>query len=208
MARKAPAKRLSADVPSDTPAKGTSKARVKNAAGDSAPGGFSEFTEEQKIAWTYFLKAYKVVVEDVDKDLREGSDITLAEYEILLGVSEAGGRLRFIDLSRNTLLSQSRISRQIDALQAKGLLKREITATDRRATFAVMTPKGWRAWQAAQSPFGSACRKHFLDLIPAAQLKSFTHVLELLLEDPGFYVRNREMLRQAREANGLPPSSD
>ena len=78
------------------------------------------------MTWVLFLKAYKSVVDRVDRELRRGSPISLAEFEILHMVTVAHGRIRFIDLAKVTLLSQSRISRQIDSLQQKGFLFREV----------------------------------------------------------------------------------
>lgn len=154
--------------------------------------------------WMYFLKAYKAVVERVDKDLRSASPLTLAEFELLHLVIRAHGRIRFIDLARVTLLSQSRISRQIDALQAKGFLHREITATDRRATYAVLTPAGRKAYDGAFQPFLQAYHEEFADLIPARDLKSFGEVLLSLLKEPDYSARVTAVMDAARAANTAP----
>ena len=151
--------------------------------------------------WMYFLKAYKAVVERVDKDLRAASHLTLAEFELLHLVIRAHGRIRFIDLARVTLLSQSRISRQIDALQAKGFLYREITASDRRATFAVLTPAGRDAYDGAFQPFLQAYHEEFAGLIPAGDLKPFGEVLLSLLKEPDYSARVTAVMDAARAAN-------
>lgn len=151
--------------------------------------------------WMYFLKAYKAVVERVDKDLRAASHLTLAEFELLHLVIRAHGRIRFIDLARVTLLSQSRISRQIDALQAKGFLYREITASDRRATFAVLTPAGREAYDGAFQPFLQAYHEEFAGLIPAGDLKPFGEVLLSLLKEPDYSARVTAVMDAARAAN-------
>jgi DNA-binding MarR family transcriptional regulator len=161
------------------------------------------FNEEERHAWSYFLKAYKVATEGVDKSLRENSPLSLAEFEILHKVGLTGGRIRFIDLARITLLSQSRISRQIDALQAKGFLRREITASDNRATFAVVTTEGERALEAAMEPFARAYHRHFLDIIPKGRLSSFSSVLRLLMQNEDYVSVYRETIERARADNGL-----
>jgi DNA-binding MarR family transcriptional regulator len=161
------------------------------------------FNEEERHAWSYFLKAYKVATEGVDKSLRENSALSLAEFEILHKVGLTGGRIRFIDLARITLLSQSRISRQIDALQAKGFLRREITASDNRATFAVITTEGQRALEAALEPFAQAYHRHFLDIIPKGRLSSFSSVLRLLMQNEDYVAVYRETIERARADNGL-----
>jgi DNA-binding MarR family transcriptional regulator len=161
------------------------------------------FSEEELHAWSYFLKAYKVATEGVDKSLRENSALSLAEFEMLHKVALTGGRIRFIDLARITLLSQSRVSRQIDALQAKGFLRREITASDNRATFAAITTEGQRALEAALEPFAQAYRRYFLDIIPKGRLSSFSGVLRLLMQNEDYVAVYRETIERARANNGL-----
>ena len=100
---------------------------------------FSELPTNTQRLWHTYIKAYKVVTEAVDRELKDGGLLSLAEYEVVAAVDSAGGRLRFIDLAKVTLLSQSRVSRQVDALQNKGLLRKDTTDRDRRATFAIIT---------------------------------------------------------------------
>lgn len=152
----------------------------------AAEHSYLDLSEERRRAWSYFLKAYKVVVDAVDTGVRSGAPISLAEYELLLHVKRAGDRIRFIDLANLTLLSQSRISRQIDSLQERGLLNREITDSDRRATYAVMTPAGQIALDQAGEAFVGAFHRHFLDLIPEDQLSVLTRILEPLLPDADY----------------------
>lgn len=148
----------------------------------SSARGFLNFPEATRQPWSYFLRSYKGVVDGVDREIRDGAAINLAEYEILLQIKRSGGRMRFIDLANRTLLSQSRISRQIDSLQAKGLLYREITDADRRATFAVLTKAGQKVFDTADQVFVRALHAHFLDRIPEDQLGKLTNILAGLLD--------------------------
>lgn len=123
---------------------------------------------EQWAVWGLFLKAFKVVtdqVDQVDKALKAEAPVSLPEFEILHILKNNSGRMRLIDLATGTLLSQSRISRQVDALQAKGFLVREVSEADRRATYAVLTPEGLRTYELASQPFLRAYNKHFADLV-------------------------------------------
>ncbi|WP_091743118.1 MarR family winged helix-turn-helix transcriptional regulator [Phenylobacterium immobile] len=120
---------------------------------------------EQWMVWGLFLKAFKVVTDQVDKALKAEAPVSLPEFEILHILKNNDGRMRLIDLATGTLLSQSRISRQVDALQAKGFLVREVSEADRRATYAVLTPEGVRTYDLASQPFLRAYYKHFADLI-------------------------------------------
>jgi DNA-binding MarR family transcriptional regulator len=179
----------------------TRKSAASLARSNPAEHGYEDFAFDHQRAWSFYLKAYKVVVGALDKGLREQSRISLAEYELLLYINHVGGRIRFIDLARITLLSQSRISRQIDALQRKGFLKREITDSDRRATFAVLTAEGRKAWDEAQLPFASVFHANFLDLIPEDRLAGFSDILRRLLQDPHHFTVTRDIVNQTKAKN-------
>ena len=116
-------------------------------------------------------------------------------------VNDAGGRIRFIDLARISNLSQSCISRQVDSLQARGFLNREVTDSDRRATFAVLTAAGKAAFDQAEQPFLAAYYTEFRDLIPEADVESFRRVLGLLLREPDYPRQAMQLLDAAFEQN-------
>ena len=161
--------------------------------------GFPEPPEEE--AWIYFLRAFKAVIDRADRHLRAGSELTLAEFEILFIVSSAHGSIRFIDLATITLLSQSRISRQIDALQSKGLVLRKITDSDRRATFATLTPKGRNIYDAAHGRFLETYHADFKDLVPPKNLDAFHDTLKDLLQEPDYAERIASIFATTREVN-------
>jgi DNA-binding MarR family transcriptional regulator len=163
-------------------------------------------TLEEWGLWIYFLKAYKVVVDGIDKELRDEAPVSLAEFELLHLLRIADGRMRFIDLANITLLSQSRISRQVDALQSKGYLIREITASDRRATYAILTPEGERVHSRAIGPFTKALRSDFVDLVPKSKRPLLSELLKALLQTPDFREKAAEILRQARIVNSKSSS--
>ncbi len=130
-----------------------------------------------------FLHAHKVVNERVDRDLRAVSPLSVTEFEVLWRINRAGGSMRFIALSHEVKLSQSRVSRQIDSLQHKGYVLRETTNQNRRATFAVMTDLGRAVYQKAEQPFQQAWRTHFLDCMSPEDLKTFGRMLCSLIGD-------------------------
>jgi len=65
------------------------------------------------------------------------------EFEVLLRLSRSPrGQLRMTDLSAQTSLTTSGVTRVIDRLGRDGLVCREACPTDRRSSFAVITAKG------------------------------------------------------------------
>jgi DNA-binding MarR family transcriptional regulator len=66
-----------------------------------------------------------------------------AEFEILVRLARTPGRrLRMADLTAQTVLSSSGITRAVDRLERAGLVLRRACPTDRRGTFAVLTEAG------------------------------------------------------------------
>jgi MarR family transcriptional regulator, 2-MHQ and catechol-resistance regulon repressor len=64
-------------------------------------------------------------------------------FEVLLRLSRSpGGTLRMSDLAAQTGLTPSGLTRALDRLVATGLCSRESCETDRRVTFATLTPTG------------------------------------------------------------------
>jgi DNA-binding MarR family transcriptional regulator len=152
-------------------------------------------SQEPKLTWTAwqgFLRAYKVVRDRLDKALRDAGPLSLTEFDVLYCVKDAGGRMRYIDLSKAVFLSQSRVSRQIVSLEEKGYLTREATDTDRRATFAVLTPAGRKVLLEAEEPLRQAWHKHFLHHIPPTELKTFTRIMHSLIEEKGHWVYDED----------------
>lgn len=64
-------------------------------------------------------------------------------FEVLLRlVRTPGHRLRMSDLAAQTTLSASGLTRLVDRLVAQGLVQRAACPSDRRGSFAVLTPEG------------------------------------------------------------------
>jgi MarR family transcriptional regulator, 2-MHQ and catechol-resistance regulon repressor len=73
-----------------------------------------------------------------------------AEFEALLRLARSPhGRLRMTDLTAQTSLTSSGITRVVDRLVDRGLVCREACPTDRRSTYAVITGAGQQLIDAA-----------------------------------------------------------
>ncbi len=69
--------------------------------------------------------------------------LSLTEFEVLLRLARSPGRqLRMSDLSAQTSLSTSGITRMVDRLERDGLVVRQACPTDRRGLLAVLTNAG------------------------------------------------------------------
>ena len=97
----------------------------------------------QQDAWRAYLVGTTLLMERMDRDLREGHDLSLPEYEILVRLSEATGRrLRMAELADSVKNSRSRITHTIARMERAGLVQRQQCPSDGRGVFAQLTPVG------------------------------------------------------------------
>ena len=78
-------------------------------------------TPAEQSAWRNFGEAHRLVFAQLERQLQTDHDLSHADYEILVRLSEAAGRrLRMSDLAEATLSSRSRLSHAVARLEALG----------------------------------------------------------------------------------------
>jgi DNA-binding MarR family transcriptional regulator len=80
--------------------------------------------------------------EELDAALRAEAGVSHAEYEAMMQLLQHGARLPMGELAELTLFSQSGITRVVDRLERKGLVRREFSPDNRRVIYAVLTMEG------------------------------------------------------------------
>ncbi len=129
-------------------------------------------------AWRLFLTAHPRVLRRLAAELERERNLPLAWYEVLLWLNAAPKRrLRLQDLARSVLLSQSRITRLIDAMVAAGLVRREPSADDRRGSYAVLSEAGRRRLRAAAPTHLRGIEEHFTSHLTDAEVQALTSAL-------------------------------
>jgi DNA-binding MarR family transcriptional regulator len=135
-------------------------------------------------AWRAFLDAQASLLRRLGADLIEEEDITLAEYDVLLQLSFApDGRLRMTELSDRVRLSPSGLTRLVDRLVRRGLVKRGRCASDRRGSYAILTAAGRGRLRRASPIHLRGIREHFSKHLSPAQLEAVAEALEPLGRD-------------------------
>ncbi len=72
-----------------------------------------------------------------------GAGVSMSEFEVLLRLSRSDAtRLRMSDLATQANLSSSGLTRLVDRLEARDLVRRQACPSDGRGSFAVLTPEG------------------------------------------------------------------
>jgi DNA-binding MarR family transcriptional regulator len=109
-------------------------------------------------AWVAFLRAHAAITRELSAQLQRRHGLTLNDYEVLLHLSRAeGGRMRRVDLAQSVILTASGITRLLDGLERSGLVGKETCASDRRVSYAKLTPAG-------DAKLREAGRSHLLDI--------------------------------------------
>jgi DNA-binding MarR family transcriptional regulator len=119
---------------------------------------------QEQETWRTLLRHALLMLDHLDSELRQAHDIGLADYEILVRLSEAPNqRLRMSDLADRALVSRSRLTHRVDRLVGAGLVGRERCPTDRRGVEAVLTPAGLVRLEEAAPTHVAGVRRYAID---------------------------------------------
>ena len=97
----------------------------------------------QQRAWRAYLVGTTLLMDRLDRDLREQHSLSMPEYEILVRLSEAPDhRMRMAVLAGSISHSRSRVTHTVARLEKDGLVTRNACVSDGRGVEAVLTEKG------------------------------------------------------------------
>jgi DNA-binding MarR family transcriptional regulator len=147
---------------------------------DSGPRLFSE---EQAQAFLGLIRAGSALERALDRGLADEHGIGLHQFEILLflATSSVDHSMAMTELRRRTPLSQSRVSRVVSGLEAKGLVRRESDPTDSRAVTVVLTPQGMATFEAARPQHRLDLEQHLFSIMSDAEIRTLARITTKLL---------------------------
>lgn len=121
-------------------------------------------------AWRAYVVASALLAYRLHRDLQERHGLALADYEILVRLSEAPeGRIRMSSLAGLVASSKSRLSHQVGRMERAGLVHREECPSDARGVFAVLTEHGRRVLEEAAPTHVEGVRAHLVDQLSPAE---------------------------------------
>jgi DNA-binding MarR family transcriptional regulator len=118
-------------------------------------------SDQQFEAWKAFLRAQSGLIRTLDRELMAEQGLPITFFDVLAQLSAAGGQLRMSELADAVLLSRSGVTRLVDRMERDGLVRREQCETDRRASYATLTPEGKRAFKRAKPVHLRGIAEHF-----------------------------------------------
>jgi DNA-binding MarR family transcriptional regulator len=141
--------------------------------------------EGEMRAWRALLRTTADLLAVLDNELQEAHGLSLADYEVLVRISEAPDEyVRMTDLANDLHLSPSGITRRIDGLVKAGLVERTRCPTDRRGANAVLTDAGRKVLENAAPTHVEGVRAHFIDRLSERQLTNLAAALANVVVDP------------------------
>jgi len=90
---------------------------------------------DQQRSWRAFLVGTTLLMDRLDRELREQHQLSLPEYEILVRLSEADrNRLRMAMLADSVSHSRSRVTHTVSRMETAGLVVRDACLDDGRGS--------------------------------------------------------------------------
>lgn len=125
-------------------------------------------SRDEQEAWRRFLYATTLLTERLSEVLGQDPeiDLSLAEYEILVRLSETeGGAIRMSDLADKVVHSRSRLTHTVSRMERRGLVERVRCAEDGRGRQAQLTESGRALLHAAAPTHVRSVRELLLDVV-------------------------------------------
>lgn len=133
-------------------------------------------------AWRGLLQMTTRLEAQLNRELQATSGLSLADYEVLVPLSEAPqGRRRVFQLASDLGWERSRLSHHLTRMQRRGLITREDCDADRRGAFVVLTDAGRSAIEEAAPAHVGTVRRLVFDGLSGEQVSSLQAVTESVL---------------------------
>jgi DNA-binding MarR family transcriptional regulator len=137
-------------------------------------------------AWRAYVTGSELLRKQLNRELQDRHGMTLADYEVLVRLSEPDGRrMRMAALATKVASSKSRLSHQITRLENAGLVRRVDCGDDARGVFAELTEKGLTRLRETAPTHVYGVRAHLIDLLTLEEQDTLGTIFERVLKHLG-----------------------
>ena len=152
---------------------------------------------DQQRSWRALVLGTTLLFDRLDDDLRRHHNISLAEYEILVRLSERGGQLRMAQLADAVAHSRSRITHTIKRMERSELVERCNSPEDGRGVIARITERGLLLLRNVAPTHVEGVRDHLVDLASDEDFQAMGRVMDavadnLIARHPEMEMRNTD----------------
>lgn len=142
-------------------------------------------TEEQR-AWRAYRRTVLLVDSAIVRDLSSASKLSMPDYQVLSSLSEVDDhKWRLSALAASMEWSPSRLSHHVTRMEQRGLVTRAECHDDGRGSWVVLTERGLNAIRDAAPGHVASVRKHLIDLLSPAQVRSLSEIGETVIAGSG-----------------------
>ena len=139
--------------------------------------GLATWSDVHADAWIGLLETHKRLTRALESELEAEHGLALSGVEVLGRLAAAGERsLRLSALAAECGLSLSRISRIVDALEARRLVERRSSELDARAVEAHLTDAGLDLARQAQATHFASVQERFFEQLSADEIATLAAV--------------------------------
>lgn len=139
-------------------------------------------TDDEQRIWRQWLVVVTGLPAALDRQLRQDSDLSLQDFEVLVALSDAEGRrLRMSPLAARLSRERTRLSHHVGRMEQRGLVCREACDSDRRCSELVLTDTGRDALEAAAPGHVRAVRDLVFDPLSAADTAALDQITDKLV---------------------------
>jgi DNA-binding MarR family transcriptional regulator len=129
-------------------------------------------TADEQQVWRSYLDVYRLIDERLSRQLTEDCDLSMAEYEILVQLSEHPCRaMRMSELAERVVNSRSRLTHTVRRMEEGGLVTRRPCPDDGRGVLCELTDAGMARIVAAAPGHVEAVRRVLFDVVDADDLQ-------------------------------------
>ncbi len=153
--------------------------------------------QSQQQAWRALVLGTQLLFDQLDDELRQHSNISLTEYEILVRLSEReGGQMRMAQLADSLAHSRSRVTHTVKRMEKAGLVGRGTSPEDGRGITAGLTETGWLMLSNLAPMHVEGVRTHLVDLVDPDDLETLGRVMNavadhLIKDRPAMEIRGQ-----------------
>ena len=138
------------------------------------------------LAWYGMVQANTRLLERINAELEAEAGLPLSWFEVLAQLSWAPEHCsRMGELADDLLLSRGGVTRLIARMEDAGLVRREVPANDRRATYAHITDRGREAFERALPIQTAKVHEYFHQHLDDDELEVLTKAMAKILRGLG-----------------------
>jgi DNA-binding MarR family transcriptional regulator len=134
---------------------------------DQLPG----LDDIERSCWQMFLESSTRLLETLNRRLMAAHRLTMFDFLVLDVLAKSrGGSARMGDLAQTLVVGPSRVTQQVQRLEADGLVRRSRSTDDGRVVIASITRNGLVRVKPASHTYGREIRKQYLDQMSRNQM--------------------------------------